>query len=143
MTKQDKLSALTTEKDNSTFEDIKKRIENRAWLQRSKAIALKILMRIDELNITQKKLAENMGVSAQLINKWVKGKENFTLETISKLEKHLGIKLIELANTNLMEEIKYDESFNNSLMEEIHSETKIIPFKSEFSSESNEYNTAV
>jgi transcriptional regulator with XRE-family HTH domain len=44
---------------------------------------------------SQKQLAENMKVSAQQINKIVKGKENLTLETISKLENALGIVLIE------------------------------------------------
>ena len=35
-----------------------------------------------------------IGVSPQYVNKIVKGKENLTLDTISKLEQALGIKLI-------------------------------------------------
>lgn len=37
-----------------------------------------------------------MGVSPQQISKIVKGNENLTLETIVKLEKCLGAKLIEV-----------------------------------------------
>ena len=46
--------------------------------------------------MTQKKLAEIVGVSPQYINKVVKGRENLTLETIVKMEKALGIALIEI-----------------------------------------------
>ena len=46
--------------------------------------------------MTQRKLAEKMGVSPQYINKVVKGKENLTLETIAKIEDVLGITLIEV-----------------------------------------------
>ncbi|PLX14061.1 MAG: hypothetical protein C0594_00540 [Marinilabiliales bacterium] len=46
--------------------------------------------------MTQRRLAEEMGVSPQYINKVVKGKENLTLETISKIESVLGITLIEI-----------------------------------------------
>jgi len=38
----------------------------------------------------------DMGVTPQYINKIVKGKENLTLETIAKIEKALGITLIEV-----------------------------------------------
>ena len=39
---------------------------------------------------------EMMGVTPQYINKVVKGKENLTLETITKIEQVLGITLIEV-----------------------------------------------
>ena len=44
----------------------------------------------------QKTLAELLGVSAQQVSKILKGKENLTLDTISKLEKVLGISIIEV-----------------------------------------------
>ncbi|MCF8226228.1 MAG: helix-turn-helix transcriptional regulator [Bacteroidales bacterium] len=46
--------------------------------------------------MSQKKLAEDMGVSPQYINKVIKGKENLTLETISRIESVLGTTLIEV-----------------------------------------------
>lgn len=154
MTNKEKFLALVAEKDNSILEQIKNRIENRAWLKRSQTIALKVLMRIDELNITQKKLAEDMGVSAQLVNKWVRGKENLTLETISKFEKALDIQLIyvddvtviETFNNQLIEVIDYDEKPTiYSGIEELQvlSETKVIKLEAEFCTMDSQFNTAV
>lgn len=95
---KEKLAKIVSGESSDWLEEVKWRRENRAWLKRSQAIAIKVLMRLDDLKMSQKKLAERMGVSAQLVNKWVKGKENLTLETISKLEYHLGIQLIEVVN---------------------------------------------
>ncbi len=94
MTNKEKFLALVNWEDSTFLEKTKWRIENRAWLRRSQGIALKVLIRLDELKITQKDLAEKMNVSAQIVNKWVKGSENLTLETISKLEKALDIQLM-------------------------------------------------
>jgi len=49
--------------------------------------------------MTQKKLPEEMGVTPQYINKVVKGKENLTLETVSKFEEILGIRLLEMPSS--------------------------------------------
>lgn len=72
------------------------RKQNQHWLHYSQEVALAILEKMDQKGITQKALAEAMNVSPQLINKWVKGNENFTLETISKLEAVLGIRLLKI-----------------------------------------------
>jgi transcriptional regulator with XRE-family HTH domain len=68
---------------------------NKKWLDQSSNIAINVLLSLKQKGWSQKQLAENMKVSAQQINKIVKGKENLTLETISKLENALGIVLIE------------------------------------------------
>ncbi len=51
--------------------------ENEAWLEKSGSIAIKVLMAIDTQGTSQKELAEKMGVSAQYVNKIVKGNETF------------------------------------------------------------------
>lgn len=96
---KEKMAQLVSKEPSKWVEEAKWRSENRTWLKRSQAIAIRILARIDELNITQKELAESMIVSPQQVNKIVKGKENLTLDTISKFEKALGIKLIEIPDT--------------------------------------------
>ena len=68
---------------------------NKKWLDQSSNIAINVLLSLKQKGWSQKQLAENMKVSAQQINKIVKGRENLTLETISKLENALGIVLIE------------------------------------------------
>jgi transcriptional regulator with XRE-family HTH domain len=71
---------------------------NKSWLDKSAIIALKILNYLKMNGISQKQLAEMVNVSPQQINKIVKGSENLTLETISKIEDALGIKLIVIEN---------------------------------------------
>lgn len=46
------------------------------------------------LGLMQKALAERMNCTQQYISKILKGKENMSLDTLSKLEKVLGITLI-------------------------------------------------
>ncbi|HEY5557903.1 helix-turn-helix transcriptional regulator [Acetobacterium sp.] len=87
---------LVSKEKSGWLEKAKWRQENQAWLEKSALIALKILRAISDQGSSQKKLADKMEVSAQYINKIVKGSENLSLETISKLEIALGIQLIEV-----------------------------------------------
>ncbi|AXJ02550.1 helix-turn-helix protein [Cyclonatronum proteinivorum] len=75
----------------------RERKANRAWLRKSQEIALRILSVLREKGMQQKKLASMLGVSPQQVSKIVKGKENLTLETISKIEMALGAELINIA----------------------------------------------
>lgn len=67
--------------------------ENRAWLRKSANIALEILEALGKKGMNQSELAEKLGVSRQQVSKILNGQENLTLETISKLELALGLKL--------------------------------------------------
>lgn len=102
MNNKDKFLNLVSEKDSKALENIKWRKENREWLRKSQAIAIKILTKLKENKAgklfpsTQVQLAEQLNVSAQQVNKWLRGKENFTLETISKLEAALSISILDI-----------------------------------------------
>lgn len=85
---------LVSDKKTNTLERVKLRRIRREMLRESQQIALKVLNRLDELEWTQKRLAEEMGVSPQQINKIVRGKENLTLESIAKLQSILNIPLL-------------------------------------------------
>ncbi|QED39050.1 helix-turn-helix transcriptional regulator [Antarcticibacterium arcticum] len=76
-------------------EDVQWRRENRGWLRKSQKIAFDILQTLRAQKRSQKDLAAAMNVSPQQVNKWVKGRENFTLETIDKLERALGVDLLQ------------------------------------------------
>ena len=67
---------------------------NKDWLDKSAFIAVKILSVLRSQSISQKELAERIGVSPQYINKVLKGSENLSLATICKIEKSLSISLI-------------------------------------------------
>lgn len=106
---------ISNEKSN-WLEKAKWREENEPWLDHSALIAIKILRTIKEQNINQKILAERLNVSPQQVNKIIKGSENLSLETIAKLEKALGVKLIEVVNIT--------DSFKSKITETIATETK-------------------
>lgn len=57
-------------------------------------ISVKVLLRMKLLGLMQKALAERMNCTQQYISKILKGKENMSLDRLSKLEKALGITLI-------------------------------------------------
>ena len=71
------------------------RMANKSWLRYSQLIAMMMLDRMEELHMSQKQLSEMMGCSQQYVSKLLKGGENLSLETISKIEKALTITIIQ------------------------------------------------
>ena len=57
-------------------------------------IAVKVLLQMKQEALIQKALAERMNCTQQYVSKILKGKENMSLDTLSKLEDALGINLI-------------------------------------------------
>lgn len=94
MTRKEKFLALASSEETDTVERAKARLARGRYTRVSKKIAIRILIRLDELGWRQVDLAKKMNVSPQQVSKWVKGKENFKLETISNLGSVLGIDLI-------------------------------------------------
>ncbi len=94
MTSREKFLTLVDGEATDTLIEHKWRIANRDWLRQSQRIALKILLRLEDLNWTQKMLAEKMGVSPQQINKIVKGRENLSLDTLTKLQTILEVPIL-------------------------------------------------
>lgn len=76
-------------------EEAEKRKANKEWLRYSQNIAMRMLDKMEEANITQKQLAERMNCSQQYVSKILKGQENLSLETISKIELALGIMVLQ------------------------------------------------
>lgn len=92
---KEKLSDLTSDQPSDWKVKAKYRRENREWLKKSAAIAVRVLDALKAQNLSQKDLAERMNISPQQISKIVKGQENLTLETISNLEIALDIQIID------------------------------------------------
>lgn len=93
-TNKENFKNLVSKEKTDTLSNNRDRIKNRARLRESQDIALKVLTKLDELNWSQKKLAEELGVSPQQISKIVKGRENLTLETQIKLQDVLDIPIL-------------------------------------------------
>ena len=70
------------------------RMQNKSWLLHSQRIAVKMLEKMDELSMTQKQLANMMGGSQQYVSKVLKGQENLSLETMSKIANCLKLSIL-------------------------------------------------
>lgn len=82
----EKLAAIAKPRSEEAQEKARIRKENRDWLRMSQEIALCIHYYLRTSGMTQKELADKMGVSAVYIGKLLKGGENLTLETICKIQ---------------------------------------------------------
>ena len=71
------------------------RVANKSWLRYSQRIAMMMLDKMEELGLTHKALAERMGCSQQYISRVLKGTENLSIETISKIETALELEILE------------------------------------------------
>lgn len=105
MTNKEKFLQLVSGEDTKTIVEVKQRIKNRAMLRESQQIAIKVLMKLDELGWSQKVLAKKMEVSPQQITKIVRGKENLTIETQIKLQNILNIPVLASYYENKMTEM--------------------------------------
>ncbi len=94
MNNKEKLKHVVNDLDDTLLDEIQGRLYNKSSILASKKIALKVLLKLEELGWTQKLLAEQMNVSPQQVSKIVKGSENLTLETLVKLESILQIELL-------------------------------------------------
>ena len=88
------LEAHQSETPSKWREEAEWRRDNWSWLRHSQKIAVKVLLQMKQEGLTQKALAERMGCTQQYVSKILKGKENMSLDTLSKLEDALGISLI-------------------------------------------------
>jgi len=97
-TAKERLQSIISDRTSSWQDHLDWVNKNKAWLDKSTKIALKILRTLREHSISQKELADKLGVSPQYINKVVQGNENLSLETITKIEGVLGISLISISS---------------------------------------------
>ncbi len=102
---------ISVQSHENWMEKVAWRKANKAWLGKSADIALRILDALEELNWKKAKLAQEMGVSPQQVSKYVKGEENFKLETLCNLEKVLGIELVTILQSD--EEVVQKGTFKN------------------------------
>lgn len=89
-----KLRAHASPTPSRWREEAEYRIANKSWLRYSQKIAMQMLDKMEQLKITQKQLAEKMNCSQQYISKILKGKENLSLETLTKIENALDIQIL-------------------------------------------------
>ncbi len=110
---------LVSDNDTKTADNIRYRIENKSWLKESKRIAIKILVALKEQSLSQKDLAEKMNVSPQYINKLVKGGENLTLDTITKLQNILQLQILVSSEKKISKtsSVEYKAEYKNNYID--------------------------
>ena len=88
------LESHKSETPSTWREEAEWRRDNWSQLQYSQKIAVKILLRMKQTGLTQQALAERMNCTQQYVSKILKGNENLSLDTLSKLEEVLGMNLL-------------------------------------------------
>lgn len=94
MSNKENFLKLVSKEKSVTLANVKVRIKDRAMLQESQKIALKVLLKLEEMQWTQRDLAKALAVKPQQITKIVSGKENLTIETQIKLQTILDIPVL-------------------------------------------------
>ena len=90
----DRLKEIPKPRSAEAVEADARRRQNRKWTRMSQDIALSIRQSLRQRGATQRWLADKIGVSPAYIGKILKGHENLTLETISRLQEALGCSLV-------------------------------------------------
>lgn len=88
------LESRQSETPSTWRDDAEWRRQNKAWLRHSQHIAVKVLMFMKQEHLTQSAMAERLGCTQQYVSKILKGTENMSLETLTKLEQVMDIQLI-------------------------------------------------
>lgn len=91
-----KLQEVAKPASAQELEEAKYREENRDWLEKSMLIALYLERVLRIKGISKKQLAEMIDVTPAQVTKLLSGKENLGLKTITKIEKVLGVSLINI-----------------------------------------------
>ena len=92
----ERLKAHKSSSPSRWKEEAQFRVENKGWLRYSQKIAMRVLDEMDTKGFTQKEFAEKVGCSQQYISRILKGRENLSLETISKIEAALETTIVEI-----------------------------------------------
>lgn len=92
---QNRLSKHASATPSKWREIAEARLANKEWLRYSQSIAMRMLDKMEELGMTQKSVAERMGCSQQYVSRVLKGSENLSIETITKIEAALGLRILE------------------------------------------------
>lgn len=132
--KLEKFAKLVSDKPSNFLAKLEQYNTNKKWLDHSSKVAINVLEILKEKKWSQKDLSEKMNVSAQQVNKIIKGQQNLTFETIAKLELALDISLIEIPNFKTLNEIQTNSTTQIRAFEKTNKEKikPTNPFSSDF-----------
>lgn len=91
----EKLRRMAKPMSESDAANATSRRQNRSWLALSTKIAISIRYALRKKEMTQADLATLLGTTSQNIAKMLSGKQNFTIQSVCRIEQLLGINLID------------------------------------------------
>ena len=89
-----KFNELISNEKSNWDQDANFRNDNRYWLVNSKKVALKILRRIREQNISKELLSYKTDIPMEILQTMLKGEYNYSIEEIGRIEKALNINIL-------------------------------------------------
>lgn len=94
-------------------------------------LAAKIADAMQEKKISQIQLAQMLGKHHSVITKWLSGTNNFTIDTISDIERALGVNLIQLIDNQTITIkfylVSHPESLNNDNSLPLSYDSPVLP----------------
>ncbi len=97
------LSLVTGSEEESFLKKLDYSIKNRYWLRESHKIAIKILIRLDELKWNYEQFAVAMELTNKQTNNILKGNQNLKLNTLVKIQQVLNISILTSYEENILQ----------------------------------------
>lgn len=93
MNKEKFFNLVSNDKSN-WINNYKFRMENHYWLTISQKVSIKILRAIREQNISKELLSDKTDIPMEILQTMLKGKYNYSIEEIGRIEKALNINIL-------------------------------------------------
>jgi len=94
MNLKEKLKMISSDEKSDWVKKTKEKLAHAGARKNARRVALRVLDILEQRGMSQTALAAKMGVSRQQVTKIVRGEDNFTFETIDKLERALEVTLM-------------------------------------------------
>lgn len=91
---KEKFFNLVSNDESNWINDYKFRMENHNWLTISQKVSIKILRGIREQNISKELLSDKTDIPMEILQTMLKGKYNYSIEEIGRIEKALRINIL-------------------------------------------------
>lgn len=138
--KLDKFEKLVSRNPSNFLSKFAEYKKNQKWLDKSSEIAVNVLEALRDKGMSQKDLSEKMQISAQQINKIIKGQQNLTLETICKIEDVLQISLVEIIQYKSIKKIEVASTQIKAAQQILNEE---LPLNKAIKNDSNNFSQKV
>lgn len=105
-------------KVSTWMSDAQKSIDEAEEILAGKRIVLKVLRYMEQANMTQKELAEKLGVSPQYVNKFLHGQDcDIKVSTAIRYGRILGLKLIDIPDDSIVNDKEINIIYNINVVQ--------------------------